>query len=413
MARTAFLNISELITNKGVVRKGGVAITEEDLEVIENGALIWDGTKGILWMGKTNEVPKHFLKGSKKRDLSGKILTPAFADCHTHLVFAGSRHKEFAMRLEGKTYQQIAAAGGGIVSSVKETRKCTEAELYKLALARISQMAKLGVGLVEIKSGYGLDWPTERKMLRVAARLKRELKKKLAIQSTFLGAHSFPPDAKTEQAKCGYVDNIVDKMLPEIAREKLADACDVFFDEGYFNLEQSRRILKKASDLGFEIKLHADELADTGGAMLSAELGALSADHLLRANQRGLELMARRGVVAVLLPTTAFYLGLPYAPVKQMRMAGVCMALASDFNPGSSPTFHLPFVMSLAVLQMGMTLPEAFAGVTYGGARAMGFHGQHGHLRVGGKPKMAVFNCPSYVSLIQQVAHPGLCEELI
>lgn len=413
MAKTLFTNIAELITNNGVARKSGVAVNHDDLGVIENGALLWDSSKGILWMGSTKEVPAKLSRGAKKVSLAGKILAPALVDCHTHVVFAGSRHKEFAMRLEGATYQEIAAAGGGIVSSVKATREASEAELYRLAKKRVEASLALGVGVLEIKSGYGLDWPTERKCLRVVAKLKREFKGKLVIQSTFLGAHAFPPGTKTQQERTGYVDKVVDEMLPAVAKEKLADACDVFFDEGYFDLEQSRRILKTAHRLGLAIKLHADELADTGGAALAAELGALSADHLLKASDKGLEQMGKRGVVAVLLPTTALYLGIEYASIEKMRKYGVCVALATDFNPGSSPTLHLPFVMSLACLQMKMTMAEAFAATTYGGARALGLHAQHGHLRVGGKPKMVVFDCPSYQSLISQMAHPQLVDRVI
>lgn len=413
MPRTLFCDIEELVTNSGVARKGGVAITEEDLGIINGGALIWDSSKGIVWMGPMHELPRAATRGVKKVSLKGKVLSPALADCHTHLVFAGSRHKELAMRLAGATYQQIAAMGNGIASTVKATRAASESELYRLARERIEHSMSLGVGLIEMKSGYGLDWPTERKLLRVAARLKRELRTQLTVQSTFLGAHAFPPEAKTHTERCGYVDKVVDEMLPKVAREKLADACDVFFDEGYFDLEQSRRILKAAARHGLEIKLHADELANTGGAALAAELGALSADHLLKVNDNGIARMAQRGVVAVLLPATALYLGVPYAPVEKMRKAGICFALATDFNPGSSPTLHLPFVMSLACFAMGFTMPEAFAAATYGGARAMGLHPIHGHLRVGAKPRIAIFNCPSYQSLIAQMAHPRLCERVI
>lgn len=413
MPRTLYTNIAELITNRGVAKKGGVGVTHDDLGIVYDGALLWDSAKGILWMGDSGEVPAKLARGAKKVSLKGKILTPALVDSHTHLVFAGSRHNEFAMRLEGATYQQIAAAGGGIVSSVKATRAASEAELYKSARRHLLDMLSLGVGVVEMKSGYGLDWPSERKLLRVAARLKREFKSKVTIQSTFLGAHAFPPGTKTDKERDSYVDEIVDKMLPEVAREKLADACDVFFDEGYFTEAQSRRILKTAQSLGLEVKLHADELADKGGAALAAELGALSADHLLKVNDKGIEAMAKRGVVAVLLPSTALYLGIGYAPVARMRKAGICFALATDFNPGTSPLVHLPFVLSLACLQMGMTMPEALAAGTYGGARALGMHSQHGHLRVGGKPRLAIFDVPSYQSFISQMAHPSLCEKVI
>jgi imidazolonepropionase len=411
MPKILFSDAAEVITNQGVVNKNGVGITAADLGIIENGSVLWDSVKGILWIGKKGEKPPAALvKGAKKRSLKGQIIAPAFTDCHTHLVFGGSRHNELALRLQGAKYQEIAASGGGIASSVRATRETSEAELYEIAHERLERCIALGVGAIEIKSGYGLDWPTERKLLRVIAKLRSSFKGKVLIQSTFLGAHAFPPGTKTAAERSGYVDEIVDKMLPQVVKEKLADACDVFFDEGYFDEDQSRRILTKAVKLGLKIKLHADELADTRGASLAAELGALSADHLLKAHSSGLEYMGRKGVVAVLLPTTALYLGIPYASMERMRTAKVCVALASDFNPGSSPTFHMPFVMSLACLQMGMTMPEAFAAATYGSARALGFHEQMGSLRVGKRPKIAIFNCPSYQALIAQVAHPALCE---
>lgn len=413
MPRTLFTNISELITNERVARKGGVGITHEDLSIIHDGALLWDTNKGIVWMGKRSEMPRNLGKNVKRVNREGKILAPALVDCHTHMVFAGSRHNEFAMRLNGATYQEIAAAGGGIISSVKATREASEAELYRLATGRIAHSLSLGVGILEMKSGYGLDWPTERKLLKVAAKLKREFKSRLTVRSTFLGAHAFPPEAKSLIERDSYVDKLVDEMIPSVAREKLADSCDVFFDKGYFDERQSRAILKAAQKHGLEIKLHADELADTGGASLAAELGALSADHLLMANETGLRKMSERGVVAVLLPTTALYLGIKYASIDKMRKARVCIALASDFNPGSSPTLHMPFVMSLACLGMGLTMPEAFAAATYGGARALGLHEQYGHLKVGAKPRIAIFNCESYQSLIAQMAHPALCEQVL
>ncbi|MBI3555927.1 MAG: imidazolonepropionase [Deltaproteobacteria bacterium] len=413
MARILYTDLAELVTNKGVVRKGGVGVTEADLGIIHDGALLWDTSNGILWIGETRKIPAKTAKGARRVRLKGKILTPAFTDCHTHLVFGGSRHNELALRLEGATYQQIAAAGGGIISSVKATRGATEAELYRTARERLVAARSLGIGVLEMKSGYGLDWPTERKLLRVAAKLKREFRGKMTIQSTFLGAHAFPAEAKSPAQHDAYVDEIVDNMIPKVAIEKLADACDVFFDEGYFDARQTRRILKTATRYGLEIKLHADELANTGGAALAAELGALSADHLLKIDDKGIAAMASRAIVAVLLPVTAFYLGLGYAPVARMRKAGICFALATDFNPGTAPCLHMPFVMSLACLHMGFTMPEAFAAATYGGARALGLHAAHGSLRVGSKPRIAVFNCPSYQALIAQIAHPALCEAVL
>ncbi|MEW6056438.1 MAG: imidazolonepropionase [Bdellovibrionota bacterium] len=410
MPRILYSDITELVTNAGVARKQGVGITTEDLGIFNDGALLWDSSKGILWLGETKEIPKTLVRGAKRIRLKGKTLMPALVDCHTHLAFAGSRHHEFAMRLAGSTYQQIAAAGGGIKNSVAATREISEQDLFKLACERVESYLALGVGVLEIKSGYGLDWENERKQLRVAQKLKRKYANKITFQTTFLGAHAFPPGTLTAQQRNAYVDKVVDEMLPQVAKQNLADACDVFFDEGYFDLEQSRRLLKAAQKLGLKIKLHADELADVGGAALAAELGALSADHLLKANDNGLRAMAEAGVVAVLLPSTALFLGIGYPPVERMRRAGLCFALSTDFNPGSSPTLHLPFILSLACLQMGFTMPEAFAAATFGGARALGMQATQGHLRVGAKPRIAILDCPSYQALISQMAHPGLAE---
>lgn len=410
MSLVIYTDIAELITNEGVAKKKGVAITKKDLGIIENAALVLDSKKGIQWMGPNSNLPKVFSKKAKSNSLKGKILTPALADCHTHLVYAGSRHNEFALRLEGYSYAEIANQGGGIRASVKATREATESELFQTAVERLKIAQSLGVGLIEIKSGYGLSTESELKVLRVIQKLKKHFQSKVIIQSTFLGAHAFPPEAKTKAQRCGYVDEIVDKMLPEVAKKKLADACDVFFDEGYFNKEESERILRKAKSLGLKIKLHADELADTGGAALSAKLKALSADHLLKANEKGLSQMAKNEVVAVLLPTTAFYLGLPYADIKKIRIHKLCPALATDYNPGSSPILNMPFVMSLACAQMGMTMPEAFAAATFGGAKALGFEKEHGQLALNQRPKLAIFNVPSYEALISNIAHPALCD---
>ena len=412
-----FCNASEIITNTGVALKKGIGIQDEDLGILYNSSLAWSQQNGIEWMGPTKKIPRRYLKGYKKCDLASQIISPALVDCHTHLVFGGSRHAELGMRLSGLSYQDIAARGGGIKSSVEATRSASERSLFIEACRRVETSMSFGVGILEIKSGYGLDWPNERKILRVIQKLKSKFKNNIMIRSTFLGAHAFPAHIKNDLDREKYVLQIVNQMLPAVAKkvrgQSLADACDVFFDEGYFNSTQSAHILKKAKSLGLQIKLHADELADVGGARLAAELGALSADHLLRANRAGLIRMAAAEVVAVLLPSTAFYLDLPYASLQKMKNAGLCLALATDFNPGSSTTQNLPFVMALACLKMGMTMPQAFAAATYGGARALGLHQSQGLLKIGGHAKMAVFNCPSYQSLISQIASPGLCTGLL
>ncbi len=412
-----FMHCHEIVTNEGVVKKEGIQVQESDLGIIHDGALVWDRKKGVSWLGASNELPKRYfplLKSKKSfRDGTGRTLTPALVDCHTHLVFAGSRYNEFHLRLQGASYQEIAEKGGGIVSSVRDLRNATHGELFETARVRVEMMLKLGVGVIEVKSGYGLTHESEIKILEVVQKLKRHFKGRAVFRITYLGAHAFPPEAKDKESRSAYVQEIIKKTLPEIARKKLADACDVFFDKGYFNAAEAKAILSTAKKLGLEVKLHADELADTGGAALAAEMGALSADHLLRANQVGLRKMAEKKVVAVLLPTTAFYLKIPYASYIAMKDVNLCVALASDYNPGSSPSFHLPFVMTLACLNMGMKMHEAFSAVTYGGARALGLHRQHGFIAVGHRPALAFFNCPSYQSLIAEMTHPGFCTELL
>lgn len=417
-----FKNANEIVTNANVVNKKGIQINKNDLCIVNQGALLWDEINGIEWIGLSKNVPQKILKRkSEVVDLDGKILTPALVDCHTHLVFAGSRHNEFAMKLEGATYQEIAHQGGGIISTVVATRQASENELFLSAQNRIETMIRMGVGVFEIKSGYGLDWISEKKVLKVIQRLKKSFRDRVVIQSTFLGAHDFPVERKKNAAlREDYVKEIVEVMLPQIAgssiKNRLADACDVFLDEGYFNYEQSKRILLRAKELGLAVKLHADELSDLGplsGSALAAELKALSADHLLMASEKNLAALARSEVVAVLLPSTAFYLRLPYADIHKLRKSKVCMALASDYNPGSSPSLNLPFSMTLACLQMRMTMPEAFAAATYGGARALGLHETHGSLIVGKKPKMAIFDVPSYECLISDFASPGVCSLLV
>ena len=365
---TAYVHAAELITNVGVRAKGGVGITEEDLGIITDGAVVLAKNGTVLWTGLTKEIPRALLRGTKRVDLKGRqVLAPALVDCHTHLIFDGIRDDEFAMRLAGATYEEVAAAGGGIVKSVAATRAASADRLYELGCERIDAILKLGVGILEIKSGYGLDLATEIKVLKVAQQLKKKYAKRMVIRTTFLGAHAFPPRTKTDVEREAYVTEICERMLPAVAKEKLADACDVFFDRGYFTADQSRRILKRAQGLGLQIKVHADELSLAGGAGFAAELGALSADHLLQASERACR-HGEGGHRGSLSPLRRFSQNF-YADVTKARKAHVCMALLR-LQPGSSPTFHMPFVKTLACLHMGMTMPEA-AAATFGGARAL------------------------------------------
>jgi imidazolonepropionase len=359
------------------------------LRIIENGAVVSDPSK-IIFVGSTEEA-LHSYPGVQKVDVTGKVILPGFVDAHTHSIFGGDRCQEFLMRLEGATYQQIAAAGGGIQSTVAATRAATEEELLENAATHLEIMLQCGTTSVEIKSGYGLNWETEKKMLQVAHRLKERIPMDISI--TFLGAHDFPP----EKSKEDYMNNLLNEMIPHVARHKLAEFCDVFCDEGYYTVEQARMISRKAQSQGLKLKLHADELADVHGAALAAELKAVSADHLILANDEGIRKMAEASVCAVLLPGTSFSLRCKqHAPARKLIQAGVRIALATDFNPGTCFSHSIQYILQLSTLLYGLTPEEAIAGVTLHGAAAIDREKDVGSLEVGKQMDLLVFDLPHY-----------------
>jgi imidazolonepropionase len=381
------IHAAELLTGSGVRAKDGRHPSESDLGRVEDGAIVYEtigvGQKervgAVLWTGSTSELPKKFRNSSRTRDLKGRhAVVPGLVDCHTHLVFAGDRSDEFARRCGGATYEQIAASGGGIVSTVRATRGATSAELLRLAVPRVREAYRYGVRTLEIKSGYGLDEDSEIRQLQVVRRLS-EIFPDVKFQSTYLGAHAIP----TERNRDEYVREMIERTLPKIAKLKCADAVDVFIDEGYFTGAEGRRILLKAASLGFKLKIHADELSNTESAALAAELGALSADHLLKISPKGVEALAKSQTTAVLLPGTAFYLRAPHAPARALIEAGARVALSTDFNPGTCMTLNLPAVMTIGALYLQMSRSELFAAVTYNGARALGFEKSRGTLEPG------------------------------
>jgi imidazolonepropionase len=390
----AFVHASRVYTGEGIRKKDGRKVTDDDLGVIEDGAVVFEPGKKILWVGKTEDLPKKF-KSAKKTDLKNKkCVVPGFVDCHTHLVFAGDRAEEFALRCGGMSYEEIARRGGGIVRTVEATRQVSEKDLLSLAVARVKQMADFGVRTIEIKSGYGLSVDAELKSLKVAQTLKKKFPE-LTFQVTFLGAHAFPKD----QAREAYLDSVINTMLPKVARAKLADACDVFVDAGYFTNAEGRRILSAAQALGLKIKIHADELGNTESAALAAELGCLSADHLLKISDSGISALAASDTVGVLLPGTAFYLKAPYAPARKILEAGACVAISTDYNPGTCPIPSLPFMMALSALYMGMTRAEIFAAVTYNAAKALGLQGRKGTLEAGRDADVVALPCDRFERL--------------
>ncbi len=321
-------------------------------------------------------------------DVGGRLITPGLVDCHTHLVFGAPRLADHARRARGEDYKAIAAAGGGILSSVRDVRRRPEDELLSLARERLAAVAALGTTTVEIKSGYGLSLDDELKMLRIIRRLA-ELSP-LSIVPTFLGAHEVPEEYRRRRGE--YVRLVIDVMLPAVAKEKLARFCDVFCEPGVFSLEETEAILVAAQHAGMRAKLHADELDPSGGAELAARLGAASADHLAAISDRGIAALAASDTVAVILPGTMTFLGKNrQAPARARVDAGAAVAVASDFNPGSSPTGTLPMVMTLAVSQARLQPEEAFIGATANAAAALG-QDDRGRLAVGGPADLVVWN---------------------
>lgn len=321
----------------------------------------------IVWIGADSELPE--FDAHEEIDCTGKLITPGLIDCHTHVVYGGSRANEFEMRLQGASYEEIAKRGGGIVSTVKATREATESELQTAAQKRLNALLAEGVTTVEIKSGYGLDVENELKMLRVVAALKKCSMQ--SIQATFLGAHALPPEYRDNSA--GYIDLVCEQMLPAVAEEKLADAVDAFCEGIGFSNAETRQVFEKAKALGLPVKLHAEQLSDLGGAALVAAFEGLSADHLEFVSESGIKAMAQAGTVAVLLPGAFYFLRetkLP--PIDKLRENNVPIAIATDMNPGSSPICSLLLSMNMACTFFRMTPAEALAGVTKHAAKALG-----------------------------------------
>ena len=391
-------NVAELVTCDPSLGAG-------PLGVIEHGALA-SRSSLIVWVGPARDLDAIVRLGDngQRIDGGGAVALPGFVDSHTHLCFAGSREEEYAMRARGATYPEIRAAGGGILATVAATRAATRDELIETALPRLNALLAHGTTTVEVKSGYGLTLRDEVKMLEAIARLEEI--QPVEIHATFCGAHDVPPEftGRTDD----YVDVVVNEMIPAVAERNLARYVDVFCEDGVFSIAQSRRVLEAGAAAGLRAKFHADEFSTLGGAELAAEIGALSADHLLCARTSGVAAMARAGVTATLLPGTAFFLGLPYAPARTFIDIGAPVALASDFNPGSSMGPNLQLVMTMAVSQMKMTPEEALLGITRRGAQAMGLD-HVGSLAPGQQCDVVLADVPNrrWISYCYGVNHVG------
>ncbi len=326
-----------------------------------------------------------------------QVVMPAFVDPHTHLVFGGTREDEFNLRIQGRTYMEIAKAGGGINSTVKKTREASEGELYEVAKRNLLKMIEHGVATFEIKSGYGLDTETELKQLRVIKRLMDTTP--VDIKATFLGAHEIPLEYREDKEK--YIEILINEMLPAAKEQGIAEYCDIFCEEGVFDVEESRRILTKAKELGFKIRMHADELTPLGGAELAAELGAKSADHLVYISDKGIDAMVSKNVVFVMLPGTTFFLmSQRYAPAKKIAERGGIVALSTDFNPGSSYTHSMPMIITLACLNMGLTIEQAINAATINAAYSLDLHNKTGSIHKGKQADLIFLDIPSYKFLV-------------
>ena len=402
-------NAAQLVTCSGFAARAGADMA--DPGTINDGALLIDDGL-ISAVGRTDEVLAGITEqDSLVIDASGKAALPGFVDSHTHFIFGGYREEEFCLRLSGTGYMEIMARGGGIASTVAATRKASLSELVDSGRARLDSMLSFGVTTVEGKSGYGLDHDTEIRQLEAMKILDRE--HPVDIAGTFLGAHALPVEYKGKSD--AFLDFLMAKVLPEVAEKELAEFCDIFCEKNVFSLSQSRRFLRKAKELGLKLKLHADEIVQLGGAELAAELEAVSADHLLNASDHGIEQMAQAGVVATLLPITAFSLKEDYARAREMIDKNVAVALATDLNPGSCFSGSVPLLFALATLSMGLTPEEAVCAMTINGAAAVDRADSVGSLDVGKKGDAIILEFPSYrflpyhlgVNIVEKVIKDG------
>ena len=383
MVQYLITNIGMLATPLGTSARRGAE--QGRIQILRDAwILVEDGKIAGIGVGEPPILP------GRRVNAEGKLVTPGLVDAHTHLIFGGWRQNELGLKLHGATYLDILAMGGGILSTVNATRAATEEALYDKAREALDEMLSLGVTTVEAKSGYGLDLENELKQLRVIRRLAEE--HPMDVAATFLGAHAVPTEYKADRQ--AYIRLLCEEVIPAVAKEDLAEFCDVFCETGVFSAEESRVILEAGKKWGLIPKIHADEIDPIGGSELTAEVGAISAEHLIVCPPAGIAAMAKAGTVACCLPATSFYLGSTFAPVRAMIEAGVPVAMASDFNPGSCPSLNLQFVMNLGCLRYRMTPEEVLTAVTLNGAAAIRRADKLGSLEVGKQGDLVIWNAP-------------------
>jgi imidazolonepropionase len=380
-------------------RLATLAAGRPDLGAIERGAIAAQDGR-ILYVGVEDEAPPALLQGGEAIDCEGRWITPGLVDCHTHLLYAGDRAQEFELRLAGASYEEIARAGGGILSSVRALRAASEDELVRQSLPRLEALIAEGATTIEIKSGYGLDLANEKKSLRAALKLAEE--RPIAIRTSFLGAHALPPERTDD--KGGYIDSVANDMIPAIARDRLADAVDGFCETIAFSPDEIARVFSAARRHGLPVKLHADQLSNSHGAALAARFGALSADHLEYADEEGVAAMAAARSVAVMLPGAYYFIReTKRPPIELFRRHGVGMAVASDCNPGTSPLTSLLLAMNMAATLFRMTVEECIAGVTREAARALGLQKETGTLETGKWADLAIWDIERPAELVYRL----------
>lgn len=377
------INIKELIQvrEKGILKVSGAEMSV--LPTIKNAFLLIENDE-IVAFGEMENCPKSTVNTTI--DATGKMILPTWCDSHTHIVYAGNREQEFVDRINGLSYEEIANRGGGILNSAKILNETSEEELYNQSKVRLEEVMKLGTGAVEIKSGYGLSVEGELKMLRVIQKLKNNYP--IAIKATFLGAHAFPLKYKDNHK--GYIDLIINEMIPQIAKEQLADFIDVFCEMGYFSVEETEQIMAAGIQFGLIPKIHVNQFNAIGGIKAAVQYNALSVDHLEVMNPEDIEALKNTETMPVALPSCSYFLSIPYTPAREMILAGLPLALATDFNPGSTPSGNMNFVVATACIKMKMTPEEAINAATINGAFAMGISETHGSITIGKKANIII-----------------------
>ncbi|WPU65369.1 imidazolonepropionase [Peredibacter starrii] len=383
-----YVHLNQLVTLEGALKKDGRRLVPADLSIIEDGAIVFDDER-IVWTGKSSELPAEYQKNSI--DMKGHVLTPEMVDSHTHIVFGGDRAQEYADRLNGVSYEEIAKRGGGILLTMTQTNKATTEELFNSACARIERLHSYGIGTIEIKSGYGLNFEKEYEVSLVIDRLKKKYQPKIQIFNTYLAAHDVP---RTFSSSSQYLKEVVLPLLEKLAPMKVIDAVDIFHEKNYFTAEDTDLLFSRAKQLGIARKIHADELNDNDGAKLAVKHEALSADHLLKISASGIAALANSKTVATLLPGTAFFLGKPLAPARTILDGGAKVSIASDYNPGSCHCDNLLLIASIASAQMKLNQAELWTGITLNAAAALALPNQ-GALLPGMRPRFSIFKTES------------------